>query len=278
MIKKLLLLLLSLALLLGALAACVSIEPNTSTVTEATAADDSNKMGLPTDTVETEKPRTEATSETEDNTNKKEEKSHMLDGKKIIFVGNSFTYYGKTVLEKTQSVLTQSARSNDKGYFYQLCKANGADVSVTNWTFGGHNLYHLFEECTANRGCDGVDHASYLTDRSFDYVVFQEGSTDISEEVFAENCERVMSLFREANPNVKFVFLVARRIHELGRDWLPAIKDLEEQGVAVLLVSGRGHQAVFHCRRIQIIFIDSVLLNRIAHHRSGREFVNSVPL
>ena len=55
-------------------------------------------------------------------------------------------------------------------------------------------------------------------------------------------------------------------------------QDLEEQGVAVLLVSGRGHQAVFHCRRIQIIFIDSVLLNRIAHHRSGREFVNSVPL
>lgn len=158
----------------------------------------------------------------------------MLDGKKFIFVGNSFTYYGKTVLEKTQSVLTQAARSDDRGYFYQLCKANGAEVAVTNWTFGGHSLYDIFEECTANRGCDGVNHASYLVDRSFDYVVFQEGSTDISAEVFLENCERVMSLFRAANPDVTFVFLVARRIHELNRAWLPAVKELEAQGVTIV--------------------------------------------
>ena len=76
-----------------------------------------------------------------------------------------------TVLEKKQSVLTQEARSNDKGYFYQICKNNGAEVAVTNWTFGNHTFTDLFEECSADRGCNGVDHSSYLTDRSFDYVV-----------------------------------------------------------------------------------------------------------
>ena len=113
---------------------------------------------------------TEATSKTTgEDPEKKDPDPVSLDGKKIIFIGNSYTYYGKTVLEKKQTYLTQASRSNVKGFFYQLCKENGANVEVTNWTFGAHDFTDLFKNCTANRGCDGVDHASYLVDRNFDY-------------------------------------------------------------------------------------------------------------
>ena len=41
-------------------------------------------------------------------------------------IGNSFTYYGKCVLQKGRTVLEQEPRDNDKGYFYRLCKSDGA--------------------------------------------------------------------------------------------------------------------------------------------------------
>ena len=47
---------------------------------------------------------------------------HSLDGKKFIFIGNSYTYYGKCVLEKSNSNRSLSDRSHDKGYFYQIAK------------------------------------------------------------------------------------------------------------------------------------------------------------
>lgn len=157
-----------------------------------------------------------------------------LDGKKILFIGNSYTYYGKTVLEKKQTYLTQAERSNDKGFFYQLCKENGANVEVTNWTFGAHDFTDLFENCTANRGCDGVDHASYLVDRSFDYVIMQQGSGSASDAEFMSRVESVMGLFKEANPNVKFVFLVQTAVHNNNYVWKSSIKQFDEMGVTVV--------------------------------------------
>ena len=132
-----------------------------------------------------------------------------LDGKKIIFIGNSYTYYGQTVLEKDQTRLNQSVRTGDQGYFYQLCKSEGAEVEVTNWTFGGHSIDHLFGgSCYADRGCDEVDHKAYLVDRNFDYVVIQPGSGATSSNRFLTDVEYVMNFFKEANPDVKFVVLV----------------------------------------------------------------------
>lgn len=157
-----------------------------------------------------------------------------LDGKKIIFIGNSHTYYGKTVLEKTQSVQSQEARSNDQGFFYQLCKANGMEPQVTNWTYGGHSLYHLFEECTANRGCDGVDHKADITDKYFDYVVFQPGTSNITSEEFMRRCNVVMDFFKEANPDVQFVFLMPRQIHVNQYEWMDQLKVLDEAGVIIV--------------------------------------------
>ncbi len=177
--------------------------------------------------------------------------SEVLNNKKIIFLGNSFTYYGHCVIEKGTSTLTQFARSSDKGYFYQLCRERGANVSVTNWTFGNHTMKRLFGgNCDADRGCDGVDHASYLTDRYFDYVVIQPGSGQDYE--FDKYIDIVMNFFRAANPDVKFIFVLHSRLYynnvttvfskvksledEKGViivDWGRMVYDIAEKGVAV---------------------------------------------
>ena len=57
-----------------------------------------------------------------------------LDGKKILFIGNSFVYYGGAVEHGSQ-------KKADKGWFYQICKANGDDVTVYDCTYGSHHLY-----------------------------------------------------------------------------------------------------------------------------------------
>lgn len=193
---------------------------------------DSDISTLPDSTTEPETPTN--SSDGKDDGTGKEEGAKMLDGKKVIFIGNSHTYYGKTVIEKTQSVLTQAARSNDKGYFYQMCKNNGAEVSVTNWTFGNHDFTDLFENCTANRGCDGVDHLSYLEDRKFDYVIMQQGTSDTSAEDFVGDCNKVMDVFKKANPDAKFVVLVSRRAHEKNLKWLSGLKTFDKQGVIIV--------------------------------------------
>ena len=171
-----------------------------------------------------------------------EKPEHMLNGKKIIFIGNSYTYYGQTVLEKNQTFLKQADRMNDKGYFYQLCKANGAEVNVTNWTFGGHNFNYLFSgKCAAGKGCDGVDHASYLTDRNYDYVVLQPGSGVDADTNFLTESEKVMNFFKEANPDTKFVALVSYSCYgtigstlNLMKNYLNNLKTLASKGVTVV--------------------------------------------
>ena len=165
-----------------------------------------------------------------------------MDGKKIIFIGNSYTYYGQTVLEKSQTKLTQKVRTGDKGYFYNLCRLNGADLEVTNWTFGGHNLEHLFGgNCTANRGCDGEDHKAYLVDPYFDYVVVQPGSGVESSARFLEDMEGIMNFFKAANPEVKFAVLVPYSAYgtigsviHLAKEFLDGLKAVDAMGVTVV--------------------------------------------
>lgn len=125
-------------------------------------------------------------------------KGNMLNGKKIIFIGNSYIYWGKTVLES--KTLTQKERQNDKGYFYQLCKKMGAEVEVTNWTFSGHAIGHLFSNECSKCSCD---HKSYLEDRYYDYVVVSPGA----ESIFDKTLSKVMNFFKETNPDVKFIVM-----------------------------------------------------------------------
>ena len=93
--------------------------------------------------------------------------------KKIIFIGNSYTYYGNCVVQKDKRVLTQEKRVGDQGYFYQLCKANGLDFDVTDFTFGNHHLLEFKGKCMGH-GHNGHDHMEALVDKKYDYVVLQE--------------------------------------------------------------------------------------------------------
>ncbi len=183
-----------------------------------------------TEEIETEEPYTPPTDS--------ESIAHPLDGKKFIFIGNSYTYYGKCVLEKKTTNFSFEKRSHDKGYFYQIAKENGADVEVVNWTYGGHTLQDTFGgSCAADRGCDGHDHSADLTDRYFDYVMIQEGGT--AKGGILNNLNRIMDFFKAANPNVKFCFLVHHRFYEKeltpeNRNVMENLKTMEDMGITVV--------------------------------------------
>lgn len=126
---KAILILISVSLILGIIA-CSKNEPEQVDPTVESESD--------TDTIQSD--LGQETIEQESNMNNYED----LNGKKFLIIGNSYVYNSLSVVKKSNSVVDQESRSNDQGYFYQLCKANGYEVSVTNWTFGGHGLYELF--------------------------------------------------------------------------------------------------------------------------------------
>ena len=158
------------------------------------------------------------------------------DGKlDILFIGNSFTWYGKCVLDKGQNAWSLTNRINDQGYFYQVCKANGVEASVTNFTFGGHQLSDWYShKCDADRGHNGLDHLAFLTDRDYDYVVLQQGSAGSGTADILAECQPLMDLFREVNPDTQFVFLVHHRVHQTDTSYRSRIKELEAAGVLVV--------------------------------------------
>lgn len=158
-----------------------------------------------------------------------------LQGKKIIFIGNSYTFFGNTVLNKDYSQLTQAERSHDQGYFYQLCKAKGIDVEVTNWTFGGHNLTDSFNgKCQMAEGyCGDVRHEDYLVDRYFDYVCIQPFVEGYYQGDLVSHLEYIMNFFREENPNVKFLLLVPHMAAERNYNWFGDLDQLANTDITV---------------------------------------------
>ena len=143
---------------------------------------------------------------------------HILDGKKIIFVGNSYTYYGNMVetytwdVSQTDTLLKRF--THDRGGFYQLCKQNGANVSITNWTFGSHTLQDLFGGgCFDKNRHPGYDHLADLkkySDMCYDYVVIQAptGGAITNMDDYKALLGYVCNIFRDANPNVKIIFSI----------------------------------------------------------------------
>lgn len=149
---------------------------------------------------------------------------NILDGKKIIFIGDSFIYYGQVVLDGS------SSRYNDKGYFYQLCKTNGANVSVTNWTYGGKGISYIYENYMSN-----------LTNRYYDYVVFSGGRNSTSKaETYFTTLQNYKDMFTAANPNVKFFYLVSSGAHNISVnesfpiEILNNLKEFEKMGITIV--------------------------------------------
>lgn len=142
-------------------------------------------------------------------------KPHALDGKKILLIGNSYTYYGCTGLSwgyDVEDIETMKLRFEDPGYLYQLCRINGADATVANWSWSGHSLADMFSgNCQNNKGHNGHDHLADLrkySDMNYDYVVIQPQSrvTDIEEH--RGQIKYITDVFREVNPNVEFVYSI----------------------------------------------------------------------
>ena len=157
-----------------------------------------------------------------------------LNGKKVIFIGNSYTFCGYNVLTKQNDVLTQEERSHDHGFFYQLCKANGLEVAVTNWSFGSHQITDFFgRPCETERECLDEYHEYYLKDPYFDYVVFQCHNEPHYTGDLLALLEPLMTFFREANPNVKFVMHVPHMAYHHGNRWLGQLPKLTEAGIRI---------------------------------------------
>ena len=208
--KKLLSLLLALALLVS-LAAC----------------------GASTDAPTTEPVQTTTAAPTEATT--PQASIDALQGKRILFVGNSYTYYGRVVINQGYGVLTQKERTDNRGMFYYMCKEKGIDVEVTNWVFGGHDLTDtLGHSCTmTDTSCAGVDHLSYLTDPNFDYVCLQPYFEDEYTGDMVSHLQPMMDFFRAANPDVKFLLLVPHMTFVRNFDWRNDFAALADVGVTI---------------------------------------------
>ncbi len=165
-----------------------------------------------------------------------------LHNKKVIFLGDSFVYYGNAVQRKTWELYRQEDRINDRGYFYQLCRLNGENTSVTNFTFGGHSLSAIMSEsCPVMKDCHGIKHLEYLTDRCYDYVVMSGGRSPLrTEQEFLSTVRGVMDTFLSANKNTKFVYLVSSGSHNVSVNptfptaVLNSLKTIEKWGVIIV--------------------------------------------
>lgn len=213
--KKQISLLLALCICLSLFAACGSGTPTATSAEPASAATTHPADGT------TAAPTTPQSS------------MDALDGKRILFVGNSYTQNAHTVMDKGY-VLTQDERDDDRGLFYHLCKQKGIEVSVTNWCFGGHNLVETFADvCPKSTPCGGTSHPAHLVDREFDYVCLQGYMEPEFEGDLNAYLQPIMDLFREANPNVKFVILVPHMAVERDCLWTTALNELTDPNILV---------------------------------------------
>ena len=165
-----------------------------------------------------------------------------LNGKKVIFIGNSHTYYSRCVINQQQNTVIQT-RMGDKGIFYQLCKNNGIEVEVTNYTFGSHQLSDLYSGSCAAGKHDGHDHMADITDFNYDYVILQQG-TKAPDNDLVGDVEKMAAPFKEANPNVKVIFLVHQLVYTRDYKWLDKVALLRDAGVTVVDWGGMLHGIV----------------------------------
>lgn len=164
---------------------------------------------------------------------------HPLSGKKIIFIGNSLIYHGGCVIPG-------QARQNDYGYFYQLCKVNGADVTVTDCTYGNHQLYDFVttDKTAGGRNCPGIgkDLLGGLDLGSYDYVIMSEAGNYFGESSAngstVQSFRAIKKRFTDAGSNAKFVYLIHSHAYTKGtpyyKESLVQAEALKKEGVIIV--------------------------------------------
>lgn len=111
--------------------------------------------------------------------------SVSIDGSNAIFIGNSFVFFGNCVIGG-------DAQKTDLGYFHQICKANGDNVTVHDYTWGGKDLNWIYTNYLTN-----------CTDEfknKIDYVFISEAGQNSSN--FVDIVTKIGNLFPNAKAKV----------------------------------------------------------------------------
>lgn len=164
-----------------------------------------------------------------------EEGIKALDGKRVLFAGNANLYYGRVVINK--KTIDCESRTDVQGAFYQLCKSNGLDVTITNWCFANHKISDIFggKPCTVSGTCKDETHENYLTDKNYDYVVLSPSEG----EDIGESIDYIMNFFKEANPDTKFILLGSAMQYGFNKEGkiydevISAYESLEKKGIII---------------------------------------------
>ncbi|MBR6709379.1 MAG: hypothetical protein IKL84_06845 [Clostridia bacterium] len=158
-----------------------------------------------------------------------------LDGARVLFVGNSFTYYGRCTVNRNNIV------NNDRGYFYQAARAMGDEVHVSSFTFNGSilqtdnqsktSLYDLMLETFPNYYGKGGEMDEFYAQ---DVVVLQQQNVDMA------NTKSVIQKFMKLfPPETRFcVFIHHDNVRRNQRNVLGAAEALRDEGSVIYLPVG----------------------------------------
>ncbi len=151
-----------------------------------------------------------------------------LDGAKVMFVGNSFLYYGYCTTTKNKIVF------DDQGYFHQVAKGMGDDVYVTSVTYGGAGLKSLYSTMTTNYP-NYYGKGEKMDDfYNQDFVILQQEGSNASSTL--EYAEKIMALFP---PETRFGFFIhhhnAQKNHT---NVLNAAKKLRDEKGVIYISAG----------------------------------------
>ena len=157
-----------------------------------------------------------------------------LDGARVMFIGNSFTYYGCCTTTKNKIVL------GDQGYFQQVAAAMGDDVDVTSVTYGGavlrgsnkeKSLYDiLIDQHPAYYGSGKALDPFYVQD----YVIIQQAGENPSTN--EASTRAIMALFP---PETRFCFFVHHHnVQNHHSHVLGTARTLRDEGSAIYLPVG----------------------------------------
>ena len=143
-----------------------------------------------------------------------------LDGKQVMFIGNSFIYYGNCV---NYALDDADRHILDDGYFYQICKANDEEVEVYNYTWMAKSLDWIYENQLSKESEEFFE--------QFDYVFISEAGSNNSKIVSI--VEKITKLFPETT---NFAYLVhsfhASNSHE--HIYNACKKDFVDMGIEVV--------------------------------------------
>ena len=152
------------------------------------------------------------------------EETTSYSGKKAIFIGNSFIYWGGCVTYITNDEANEQirAKGGDKGYFNEICKANGIDMDVYNYTYGGQNLNWIYTnklQYMASSFCNDID-----------YVFISEAGENPSN--FKSRVDKIAALFPNAE---EIVYLAHENTFASGAsNIINALPSLSAKGYKVV--------------------------------------------